>query len=139
MADGALRLSPEHALAYLHELSVDLRAGLVLGAADGALRAGPERLATPARALLDAAGAAAWIEHDTGEALVLAARGRDHALVLVLGSRVLPGLARWDLDHVLTALDGPSGPVSPESEHPSSEAERRISAAATALADAADR
>ncbi len=43
-------LAPELAAAYVHELSADVRAVVVLGK-DGAHLAGPEALAAPARAL----------------------------------------------------------------------------------------
>ena len=50
-------LTPALAVDYVRELSADVRAVVVLDA-DGELAAGPEPLAAPARALLDAGGAA---------------------------------------------------------------------------------
>ncbi|MCW3063868.1 MAG: hypothetical protein JWN32_1040, partial [Solirubrobacterales bacterium] len=51
-------LTPDLALAYLGELTSDIRASVLLGA-DGELLAGDEALVEPARALLAAADAPA--------------------------------------------------------------------------------
>jgi hypothetical protein len=100
-------LSPELALAYLRELSADLRAAVLLDAA-GAHLAGPEPLAAPARALLDA-GAPAEIEARTAAGAVFAARDDRHQLVAVTGPHALSRLTRHDLRTVLLALGGAAG------------------------------
>lgn len=96
-------LTPEIALAYLRELSADIRSGALL-TAGGELLAGPAALAAPARALLAAAGDAAEIEVHTQDGIVFAARSAEHALVVVCGRYALPALARYDLRTVLADL-----------------------------------
>jgi hypothetical protein len=96
-------LTPDRALEYLLELSADIRAGAVLGA-DGAMLAGPDALAAPARELLDAAGDAADVHVTTGDGAVFLARDRRHAIVLACGRFALPSLARYDLRMVLADL-----------------------------------
>jgi len=98
-------LSPAQALAYLRTLSADIRDAAVLGA-DGALLAGPEALAEPARALLAAAPEADDVEVATALGSVFAARSDTHALVLVCGRLALPALVRFDLRMVLGDLAG---------------------------------
>jgi hypothetical protein len=97
-------LTPELALAYLRELSADLRAAVLLDAA-GAHLAGPEPLAAPARALLDP-DAPAEIEARTPAGAVFAARDDRHQLVAVTGPHALSRLTRHDLRTVLRALGG---------------------------------
>src|SRR5689334_7372593 len=100
-------LTPDIALAYLRELSADLRAAVLLDAA-GAHLAGPEPLAEPARALLrDAPGE---IEARTPAGAVFAAGDDRHRLVVVTGPLALPGLTRHDLRTVLRALGGAETP-----------------------------
>src|SRR3954469_9065665 len=95
-------LSPELALAYLAELSTDIRAGVVLSA-DGELLAGTEALAGPARDLLAAADDAV-IEVDTPRGVVVAARTATHALAVVAGSQALPALVRFDVRRTVEDL-----------------------------------
>ena len=92
--------TPAQALEYLRTLSADIEEAVVLGA-NGSLLAGPDHLAEPARALLAAAPEADDIEVSTGEGSVFAARGEDHAVVLVCGRFALPALVRFDLRMVL--------------------------------------
>jgi hypothetical protein len=92
------------ALDYLHELSTDVREGVVL-APDGALLAGPPALAGPARALLAAAGDADEVQVDLAEGAVYAVRSPQHALVVACGRFTLPALALYDLRVVLAELD----------------------------------
>ena len=96
-------LTPELAVAYLRELSADIRAAAVLTPA-GELLAGAEDLAAPARDLLAAAPAATEIEVSTGEGTVYAGRSDDHAIVVVCGRVALPALVRYDLKVVLGDL-----------------------------------
>jgi hypothetical protein len=98
-------LTPARALEYLRELSTDIRAGAVLDA-DGALLAGPEQLAGPARELLDAAGEAGDVHVTTGDGAVFLARDGRHSIVLACGRFALPSLARYDLRMVLADLRG---------------------------------
>jgi len=98
-------LTPPQALEYLRTLSADIREAAVLGA-DGALLAGPEGLAEPARALLAAAPEADELEVATAQGSVFAARSDAHALVLVCGRFALPALVRFDLRMVLGDLAG---------------------------------
>jgi hypothetical protein len=98
-------LTPELALAYLGELSTDIRAAVILGA-DGARRAGAESLVAPACDLL-AACDAPLVEVDTRRGSVVAARSERHALVVVLGRHALPALVRYDVRRVLGDLEGP--------------------------------
>lgn len=98
-------LTPALALDYVRELSADVRAGVVLGAA-GELLAGPERLAGPARALLEAGGDAAELEAGTAEGVVCAVRSPSHAAVVVCGRFAIAGVVREDLRTALAALEG---------------------------------
>jgi hypothetical protein len=102
-------LTPRLALDYLRELSADIRAGVVL-APDGALLAGPEALAGPARDLLEHAGDAAEVHVVTREGDVFAARSDRHAIVIVCGRYALPSLIRYDLTLVLADLGGGERP-----------------------------
>jgi hypothetical protein len=98
-------LTPAVALDYLHELSADIDAGVILDA-DGTLLAGPEDLAPAARDLLDAAGDATDVHVTTGDRAVFAAQDGRHAIVLTTGRFALPSLARYDLRMVLADLAG---------------------------------
>jgi hypothetical protein len=98
-------LTPPLALDYLRELSADVRTGVVLGP-DGALLAGPDELAEPARELFQAAGEAQELQVTTADAGVYAARDDRHAIALVVGRYALPSLIRYDLRLVLGDLAG---------------------------------
>ena len=98
-------LSPPLALAYLRELSADIRAGVVL-APDGRLLAGPEALAAPARDVLAAAPDARELQVATADGAVFAARSDRHAIVVVCGRFALPSLIRYDLRLALGDLAG---------------------------------
>jgi hypothetical protein len=98
-------LTPALALDYLHELSADIKAGVVLGA-DGTLLAGADDLAEPARDLLAAAETAADLHVTTADGAVFAARDDRHAIVVACGRFALPSLARYDLRMVLADLAG---------------------------------
>jgi hypothetical protein len=98
-------LTPALALDYLRELSADIRAGVVLDRG-GALLAGPEELAAPARDLLAAAGDAVEIQVATADGTVFAARSDRYALAVVCGRFPLPSLIRYDLKLVLADLAG---------------------------------
>jgi len=98
-------LTPTLALEYLHELSADIEAGVVLGA-DGTLLAGADELAGPARDLVAAAGDATDVHVTTADAAVFAARDDRHAIVVACGRFALPSLARYDLRMVLADLGG---------------------------------
>ena len=98
-------LTPSLALEYLHELSADIEAGVVLGA-DGTLLAGADELAGPARDLVAAAGEATDVHVTTADGAVFAARDDRHAIVVACGRFALPSLARYDLRMVLADLAG---------------------------------
>jgi hypothetical protein len=98
-------LTPQLALDYLRELSADIRAGVVLDPG-GALLAGPENLAEPARDLLKAAGDASELQVTTADGSVYAARSERHAVAVVCGRFALPSLIRYDLRLVLGDLAG---------------------------------
>jgi hypothetical protein len=100
---AAPALTPPLALDYLRELSADIRSGVVL-APDGALLAGPEALAAPARELFEAAGDAVEVHVTTADGAVYAARSNRHAIAVVCGRFALPSLVRYDLRLVLADL-----------------------------------
>ena len=98
-------LTPALALDYLHALSADLRAAVVLDAS-GELLAGPPPLAAPARAVLNAAPRATLLTGSTPDGAAYAARDARHAIVAATGPHALPRLARHDLCTALAALGG---------------------------------
>src|SRR3954449_315619 len=83
-------LTPELAIAYVRELSADVRAVVVLDAA-GERLAGPAALAAPARALLSAAETADDVALRVDGGLVIAARTARHAIVVAAGPLSLVG------------------------------------------------
>jgi hypothetical protein len=92
-------LTPALALAYLRELSVDVRAAVVLDAA-GAPLAGDAELAARAHALLASAG-----ERPASDGPLLAARTPDGGAIAVLaGSSALLSLLRHDVAAAAEAL-----------------------------------
>ena len=96
-------LTPELAVGYLRELSVDIREAVVLTPA-GELVAG-----APAQ-LLATAPDAAEIEVAVTGGSIHAARGERHAVVAVCGRYALPALIRYDLKVVLGELAADAGP-----------------------------
>jgi hypothetical protein len=98
-------LTPALALDYVHELSADVRAGIVLDAA-GERLAGPPALAGPARELLSAGGDAAELEAATVDGVVCAVSSASHAAVAVCGRFAIAGVVRQDLRTALAALEG---------------------------------
>lgn len=97
-------LTPELALAYLGQLSTDLRAAAVLDAS-GRMLAGDGALGVRAPALLSA-GDGADIHVALATGAVFARRGQEHAIAVVTGPLVLAGLMHHDLGGALEALDG---------------------------------
>jgi hypothetical protein len=98
------RLPPALALRYLHELSTDVQAGVVVDAA-GALLAGDAPLHAAARQLL--ASVAAGEEGAVAQAprtTILALRDDLHGVAVACGRHVVPALAHHDLRTVLEAL-----------------------------------
>jgi hypothetical protein len=98
-------LTPALALEYVHELSADVYAGVVLDAA-GDLLAGPPALADLSRALLAAGGDAGELEAATADGVVCAVRTSGHAAVAICGRFAIPGVVRQDLRAALAALEG---------------------------------
>jgi hypothetical protein len=97
-------LTPELALAYLGELSTDIRAAVVLSV-DGERLAGEEELAEAARDLLTVPSDAPVIEVDTPRGTVVGARGERFALAVVAGRQALPALVRFDVRRTLEDLE----------------------------------
>ena len=100
-------LTPALALAYLSELSADVRAAIVLDAGGEALAvsggAGEPALVAAARVLLAEAPVVRALT-DRGGAF--GARDDLHGIVVATGPLALPGLAIHDLLGVLAALGG---------------------------------
>ena len=105
MSPAPTPLTPSLALDYLRELSADIRAGAVLDPS-GALLAGPDDLAEPARDLVEAAGTAREVHVANADGNVFAARSERHTVVVVCGRFALPSLIRYDLRLVLADLAG---------------------------------
>jgi hypothetical protein len=93
-------LTPALALAYLRELSTDIRAAVVLDAA-GERLAGDEQLVAPARRLLDES-AAVRSEPVAGGTLLVARAPHGPTIAVAASDRALLALLRHDL---LTALE----------------------------------
>jgi hypothetical protein len=101
-------LSPDLAVAYVRELSADVRGVVALGP-DGELLVGPEVFAAPARRL------AARLEHGIvrlPEGLALVARGPRMTIVVAAGRHALPG--PHALDAAAAAGAGTAPAVVPE-------------------------
>jgi hypothetical protein len=132
-------LTPSLALEYVHELSADVRAGVVLDAA-GDLLAGPPPLADLARALLDAGGDAGELEAATADGVVCAVRTSDHAAVAICGRFAIAGVVRQDLRAALAALEGRSPATPPVPSDPvADDAEPALTGAANRLISAVQR
>ncbi len=117
-------LTPELALAYLRELSVDLLSAVVVGR-DGRHLAGDRAAVTPARALLDVPEAARGLAIRTSRGSVFCARSETVGVVAATGPLVLGGLALHDVAEVVALLGGaapdafpPSAPQSSRDAHP---------------------
>lgn len=96
-------LTPDLALAYLRELSTDVRAGVVLDAQGGRL-AGPHALAEVAAEVRAATSAETEVELRSDDGWVFAARSTAHFLLVVTAPLALAGLVRHDLRAVLGEL-----------------------------------
>jgi hypothetical protein len=136
-------LTPALALEYVHELSADVRAAVVLDAAGGLL-AGPEALAAPARALLEASGDASELEDGSADGVVCAVRTATHAAVAVCGRFAIGGVVRQDLRAALAALEGRPAAAGPgaepgAAEPPSAASDEAVQRAAEALISALQR
>jgi hypothetical protein len=105
-------LTPDLALSYVRELSADVRAVVALGPSGEPL-AGDPVVAAAARALLDAAPAAAELEVVTPAGVACAVRGGRHALVAACGPLALPGVVRQDLRAAVGALEPGVRPTAP--------------------------
>jgi hypothetical protein len=98
-------LTPALALAYLSELSADIRAAIVLDAGGEALAVSPREaaLTEAARAFLAPAPVVRALTERGG---AFGARDDRHGVVVVTGPLALPKLAVHDLLSVLAALGG---------------------------------
>jgi hypothetical protein len=104
-------LTPELALAYVRELSADVRAVVALNAT-GERLAGDAGVAAAARALIDAAPDAIELEVVTADGIACAVRGTRHALVAACGPFAIGGVVRQDLRAAIGALEpGPPPPA----------------------------
>ena len=130
-------LTPALALDLVHELSADVRAGVIL-APSGALLAGPPALADAARALLAAAGDAAEAESVHEHGVVCFARSDAHAALAVCGRFAIPGVVRADLRAALAGLAGRPVPAPPRAAAATPPADP-LEAAAAALISAVQR
>ena len=107
-------LTPDLALDYLGELSIDLRAAVVLDSGGGlrAVTAGDEergeQMCDLANELLDAAAEAGegidQVEAVTTEGSVFAVRGRSWTVAVVAGRQPLASLMFYDLRNVVRDL-----------------------------------
>src|SRR4051812_31732549 len=105
-------LTPELAVAYVRELSADVRAVVVLDAA-GERLAGPDALAAPARALVAAAGGGPDVAVRVAGGVVLAAVAPSHAVVVAAGPLSLVGPSALDARTAVDALSGDAGGRAP--------------------------
>lgn len=96
-------LTPHLALAYLRELSTDVRGGIVLDRAWTRL-AGDPAIEAGVRELLSTASESAWIQVRASAGWVFAACSTQGAVALVTGRHALPGLVRHDLSAVVVML-----------------------------------
>ena len=136
-------LTPALALEYVHELSADVRAGIVLDDA-GRVLAGPRALADPAKELLAAGGDAGEVEAATADGVVCAVRTTAHAAVAICGRFAIAGVVRQDLRTALAALEGRAPPTPTTAPPPSADAvddvaEPALSGAANRLISAVQR
>jgi hypothetical protein len=102
-------LTPELAVAYLRELSLDVLASVVLDGSGGYL-AGSLALAGPAAALLAAPEAGEGLAIRTPAGWVVGARAETVGVVVAAGPLALAGLLRHDVAEVVGLLAG-SAPV----------------------------
>jgi len=126
-------LTPDLAVAYVRELSADVRAVAVLDAT-GALLAGDAAVAGAALSLLEAGEEA---ESVTASGVVCTARDERHGIVAACGRFALPEVVRTDLR---AALAGLAGAVPGEAPAASADASgSALPAAAEATISAAQR
>jgi hypothetical protein len=129
-------LTPALALDYVRELSADVRAGVILGAA-GELLAGPPHLAAAAGAVVAAAGGADEVEAVRPRGVVCLVRAEGRAAVAVCGRFALPGVVRQDLRIALAALR--EGSATAAAPRPAGPGDPALEAAADALLAAVQR
>lgn len=128
---------PDLVLAYLRELSTDIRAAVVLDRR-GERLAGEAAVTEPARALLAAAERPfTWVKTTGGAAV--AARGERLAIVLALGPHALVALVRHDVMTALADLEDRPATAGPDTAGPGSASplSAPVRAAAHALVAAA--
>ena len=107
-------LTPALALAYLRELSADVRAASVLDADGNALAASARSTGDFAAAARELLAGAPLVRALTVRGGAFGARSDRHAVVVAAGPLAFPGLTLHDLRSVLAALGGtpPQGAVS---------------------------
>ena len=133
-------LTPALALAYVRELSADVRAVAALDAR-GAPLAGEPAVAAAAGALLDAwgAGRGGELELTAAGGVVCAVRGEEAALVAACGPFALGAVVRSDLRAALAALEGREPPAGPPPAAPAPAPAERLQGPAEAVISAAQR
>ena len=115
-------LTPDLALAYLRELSLDVLAVVVLDA-DGRHLAGERKLSAPGRALLEVAEVEGGLALRTRAGWVFGARGPHAGVVAATGPLSLPGLVLHDVLVTASLLGGAHAVVSRVSPRQCSAAE----------------
>ncbi len=98
-------LTPDLALAYLRELSLDVRTAIVVDG-DGRRLAGPAELLTPARAILGDPAAASGLAIPTTTGWVFAVHSGSVGMVTAADALALPGLLLHDVCDVVALLSG---------------------------------
>ena len=108
-------LTPELAIAYVHELSADVRAVIVLDA-QGRRLAGPGAAEGAANTVIAALGDAGRAAVRVPEGVVVAARTDTHALVAVSGPLALEGPTQLDAVAAVAAMGAGGSRPSLQSE-----------------------
>ena len=98
-------LTPDLALAYLRELSVDVKSAIVVDG-EGRRLAGPPELLNPARAVLGVMAATSGLAIRTTAGWVFAARSPSVGLVVATGPLALRGLVLHDVRDIVALLGG---------------------------------
>ena len=109
-------LTPDLALAYLRELSVDVLSVVVVDG-NGRLLAGPPHLRAPAAAVLRAPATQQGLAIETDAGWIFAAASGNFGVLVAAGPLALAGLALHDVREVAALLagappeEGPSPPA----------------------------
>ena len=110
-------LTPDLALAYLGELSLDVKSAIAVDG-EGRRLAGPLELIVPARAVLAVPATTSGLAIPTSTGWVFAARSRSAGMVAVAGALALPLLTLHDLRDVVSLLGGEERDKAPAETSP---------------------